>query len=217
MRIDLFQAVYVAVGDRKVPDPLMPLPAKDQLIERRPINQSLSTSMYPLTRSLAKRYRTVDQFQMDVPFPIDLNVLNIQLPKQAAFACEMNGYGMPDHVDDFYALQQVAYDHRVHANILHYSHNTAAPGSRKSQLDMRLRSGRRMDNKRYDAIEPGAKQAYWDDFVEAFGPYLDGSCFRDGHRGVIPAPGFYLTFHESWPLNCRSFFNGHPDAYQRVR
>ena len=126
----------------------------------------------------------------------------------------MNSYGLPDHVDDYYALQQVAYDHRVHANILHYSHHTAAPGARKSNLDMRLRSGRRMNNQRYDAVEPGAKQAYWDDFEEAFGPYLDGSYFQDGHRGRIQAPGFYLTFHESWPLNCRAFFNGDPDAYR---
>jgi hypothetical protein len=44
----------------------------------------------------------------------------------------------------------VACDHRVHSNILHYSHNTAAPGARKSNLDMRLLSGRRMDNQKYD-------------------------------------------------------------------
>jgi hypothetical protein len=125
----------------------------------------------------------------------------------------MNSYGLPDKVDDYYALQQIAYDHRVHCNIMHYSHNTAAPGTRKSNLDMRLRSGRRMDNKKYDNIQPGDTSAYWDDFAEAFGPYLDGSFFQNGHRGPIPAPGFYLTFHESWPLNCRAFFNGNPDAY----
>ena len=49
--------------------------------------------------------------------------------------------------------------------------------------------------------------------MTAFGPYLDGSYFKAGHRGPIPAPGFYLTFHESWPLNCRAYFNGDPDAY----
>ncbi len=195
MRIDMFQAVYVPVGNRQVPDPLLPLPAKVRL--SNDTDQSIVVDIYvPFDAKPGKRTG-----QMSISdgrtIPIELNILDVQLPKQAAFACEMNGYGMPDHVDDYYALQQVAYDHRVHANILHYSHNTAAPGSRKSQLDMRLRSGRRMDNKRYDAIEPGARQAYWDDFVEAFGPYLDGSCFREGHRGIIPAPGFYLTFHES--------------------
>ncbi|HBJ34058.1 MAG TPA: hypothetical protein DDZ51_04705, partial [Planctomycetaceae bacterium] len=132
----------------------------------------------------------------------------------ATFFCEMNSYGLPDKVEDYYTLQKVAYDHRVHANILHYSHHNAAPGARKCNLDMRLSSGRRMDNKRYDSIEPMATSAYWDDFVEAFGPYLDGSLFRDGHRGAVPAPGFYLTFHESWPLHCRAYFNGNPDAYK---
>lgn len=71
-----------------------------------------------------------------------------------------------------------------------------------------------MDNKRYDDILPDAKTAFWDDFIEAFGPYIDGSLFKNGHRGSIPAPGFYLTFHESWPLNCRAYFNGNPDAFQ---
>jgi hypothetical protein len=71
-----------------------------------------------------------------------------------------------------------------------------------------------MDNKRYDDIQPGDQTAYWDDFANAFGPYIDGSLFKDGHRGPIPAPGFYLTFHESWPLNCRAYFNGNLDAYE---
>lgn len=71
-----------------------------------------------------------------------------------------------------------------------------------------------MDNKRYDDIKPNATTAYWDDFAEAFGPFLDGSLFKDGHRGPVSPPGFYLTFHESWPLNCRPYFNGNLDAYQ---
>ncbi len=212
VRVDMFQAVYVPAGDRRVPDPLLPLPAKIALSKET--DQAIVVDIYVPFDAKPGRLTGKLTISDGRTIPIELTILNAQLPKRAAFACEMNGYGMPDHVDDFYALQQVAYDHRVHANILHYSHNTAAPGSRKSQLDMRLRSGRRMDNKRYDAIEPGAKQAYWNDFVEAFGPYLDGSYFRDGHRGVIPAPGFYLTFHESWPLNCRSYFNGDPDAYR---
>jgi hypothetical protein len=146
--------------------------------------------------------------------PLAIKILPVALPRQATFFCEMNGYGLPDHVSEYYALQQIAYDHRIHANILHYSHSTAAPGARKSNLDMRLPSGRRMDNRRYDDVPPDSKAGYWDDFVEAFGPYIDGSLFKDGHRGPIAAPGFYLTFHESWPLNCRAYFNGNPDAYQ---
>ena len=146
--------------------------------------------------------------------PITLHRLGFALPKLASFSCELNGYGMPDQLNTFYALQQIAYDHRAHANILHYSHQTAAPGARKCNLDMVLPDGRRMDEARYNAIKPGDTHGYWDDFITAFGPYLSGSCFANGHRGAIPAPGFYLTFHESWPLNVRAFNDpADPDAW----
>ena len=214
-RVDLFQAVYVPVEGRMIPDPLLPLSERIPLQPQK--DQAVWVDVYVPFDAQAGEYKGTLTVSDGRDVPLVLTVLPVQLPRKASFLCEMNSYGLPDHVDEFYALQQVAYDHRVHANILHYSHNTAAPAARKSNLDMRLRSGRRMDNKRYDAIEPGARQAYWNDFVEAFGPYLDGSLFRNGHRGPIPAPGFYLTFHESWPLNCRAYFNGDPDAYRAFK
>jgi hypothetical protein len=211
-RVDLFRAVYVQSEGRRIPDPLLPLTGPVRLDPKS--ETALFVDIYvPFDASAGKRRGQLRVSDGRV-VPLELTVLPVQLPRKASFVCEMNSYGLPDQVADYYALQQIAYDHRVHINILHYSHQTAAPGARKSNLDMRLSSGRRMDNRRYDAIEPGAKQGWWDDFVAAFGPYLDGSCFRDGHRGPIAAPGFYLTFHESWPLNCRAYFNGNPDAYQ---
>ncbi len=212
MRVDLFRAVYVLANGRQIPDPLLPLPERIRLAPHA--DEALFADVYVPFDSAPGVRRGKLTVSDGREVPVVLTILPIQLPRQASFLCEMNSYGLPDHVDDFYALQQTAYDHRVHANILHYSHHTAEAGARKSNLDMRLRSGRRMDNKRYDDVAPGATQAYWDDFVEAFGPYLDGSYFRDGHRGPIPAPGFYLTFHESWPLNCWAYFNGDPDAYR---
>ena len=215
-RIDLHQAVYVPAkaesGRRLIPDPLLPMPAS--ILLEPDTDSSLAADIYvPFDADPGLRTGKIT-ISDGRELPLEMKVLPFALPRQATFFCEMNGYGLPDHVNEYYALQKIAYDHRVHANILHYSHNTAAPGSRKSNLDMHLRSGRRMDNKKYDSIEPGATTTYWDDFVEAFGPYLDGSLFNDGHRGPIAAPGFYLTFHESWPLNCRQYFNGNPDAYQ---
>jgi hypothetical protein len=215
-RIELHQAVYVAtkadVGGRLIPDPLLPMP--DSVLLKPDTDCSVVADVFiPFDAPPGVRTGKITVSDGRV-VPLEIRVLPFALPRQATFFCEMNGYGLPDHVDEYYALQQIAYDHRVHANILHYSHNTAAPGSRKSNLDMRLRSGRRMDNKKYDGMEPGATTGYWDDFVEAFEPYIDGSLFKDGHRGPIAAPGFYLTFHESWPLNCRQYFNGNLDAYQ---
>ena len=215
-RIDLHQAAYVPTrgtsGLRLIPDPLLPMPASVSL--EPDVDRCVVADVYiPFDSSPGMRTGKISISDGRV-VPLEINVLPFALPRHATFFCEMNGYGLPDHVDEYYALQQITYDHRVHSNILHYSHHTAAPGASKSNLDMRLRSGRRMDNKKYDSIEPGATTGYWDDFVEAFGPYLDGSLFENGHRGPIAAPGFYLTFHESWPLNCRQYFNGNPDAYQ---
>jgi hypothetical protein len=215
MRTDLFQALYVPANGRLIPDPLLPLP--EQIPLKPDADQAVFVDLYvPFDAEPGLRTGAI-QISDGRQVPIELEILPFSLPRKATFFCEMNGYGLPDHVQDYYALQQVAYDHRVHANILHYSHNSAAPGARKSNLDMRLPSGKRMDNRRYDDIAPGATAGYWDDFVTAFGPYIDGSLFQNGHRGPIPAPGFYLTFHESWPLNCRAHFNGNPDAYEAFR
>ncbi len=210
--IDTYQALYVPANGRLIPDPLLPMPDSISLTpdEDRCV---IADIFLPFDASPGLRHGKITISDGRV-VPLVIKILPFALPRQATFVCEMNGYGLPDHVDEYYALQRVAYDHRVHANILHYSHNTAAPGSRKSNLDMLLRSGKRMDNKRYDRFQPDAKVGYWNDFVEAFGPYLDGSLFNEGHRGPIAPPGFYLTFHESWPLNVRSYFNGNPDAYQ---
>jgi len=155
--------------------------------------------------------------------PIRLKIRDFALPREASFRCEMNSYGLPDKVSDFYRLQAIAYDHRVHCNILHYSHRTAAPGARKCNLDMMMDlyappgDARRMDERRYNDIAPGARQAWWDDFARVYGPYISGSHFKNGHRGPIPAPELYLTFHESWPLNVRAYFNGNPDAYEAFK
>jgi hypothetical protein len=212
IRIDLQQAVYVPANGRMIPDPLLPMPESVAL--KPDTDEAIVADIFlPFDASPGVRRGKINLSDGRV-VPIEIEILPFALPRGATFFCEMNGYGLPDHVDEYYALQQIAYDHRVHANILHYSHNTAAPGSRKSNLDMRLRSGRRMDNKRYDDIQPDAASGYWDDFAEAFGPYLDGSLFKNGHRGPVAAPGFYLTFHESWPLNCRAYFDGNPDAYE---
>lgn len=211
-RVDLHHAVYVTAGNRRIPDPLLPMPKTISLSSST--DQVVIADIYVPFDAVAGVRKGQVSISDGRTVPLEIEVLPFALPRKATFLCEMNGYGLPDHVDEYYALQQIAYDHRVHSNILHYSHNTAAAGVRKSNLDMRLRSGRRMDNRKYDDIQPNAEHGYWDDFIEAFGPFIDGSLFQNGHRGPIPAPGFYLTFHESWPLNCRPYFNGSPDAYQ---
>jgi hypothetical protein len=210
IRTEMHRALYVESAAGRIPDPLVALDGLELSNDRCasvfvdvfvPFDETRNTVQGELSVSDGRRV------------PINLAVRNFAIPRRASFLCEMNSYGLPDKASEFYRMQKIAYDHRVHCNILHYSHRTAAPGARKCNMDMVMANGRRMNERRYNNISPGAERAYWDDFISVFGPYLSGSCFREGHRGPIPAPGFYLTFHESWPLNVRAYFNGDPDAY----
>lgn len=215
VRTDMYRAVYVTTQNgRKVPDPLVPATSANLSPDR---DVAIVVDLFVPFEFAGREHSGWFTVSDGRKLPVHLTIRDFAIPKKASFLCEMNSYGLPNTVDEFYRLQETAYDHRVHCNILHYSHRTAAPGARKCNMDMVMASGRRMDEKRYNAIGPGAKAGFWDDFVEAFGPYLSGKHFAGGHRGAIPAPGFYLTFHESWPLNVRSFHNGNPDAYQSFR
>jgi hypothetical protein len=212
IRTEMRRALYVASeGGRRIPDPLVTFETLAlSETEVTPVAVDVFVPFDFARDRVAGSLKVSDGRTV----PIALTVRRFAIPREASFLCEMNSYGLPDKVSEFYRLQEIAYDHRVHANILYYSHRTAAPGARKCNLDMVMPNGRRMDEKRYNAIEPGATRGYWDDFVAVFGPYLSGSYFKNGHRGPVPAPGFYLTFHESWPLNVRAYFNGNPDAYE---
>lgn len=209
-RTELHRALLVDSEMGPIPDPLVPI---DDPRSRPETTSAVVVDVYIPFELQARELHGSLHLSRGTAIPIQIKIRDFALPRRATFLCEMNTYGMPDRVADFYAMQQVAYDHRVHCNVLHYGHGSAAPGARNSNLDMVLPDGRRMDQRRYNAIAPGSPHGYWDDFVTAFDPYLTGQCFRDGHRGAIPAPGFYLTFHESWPLNVRAYFNGDPDAY----
>ncbi|NLH17537.1 MAG: hypothetical protein GX455_13260 [Phycisphaerae bacterium] len=210
LHADFSQALYVQSGDRMIPDPLVPF----QTLALSPDCDTPVCLDVFVPFELTSEHITGSITLSDGrTLPIELTILPFAIPRRASFLCEMNSYGLPDRVETFYKLQRVAYDHRCHVNILYYSHNTAAPGSRKTNLDMLLADGRRMNQAKFNDITPGAEHGFWEDFIEAFGPYLSGQCFAKGHRGPIPAPGFYLPFHESWPLHVRPFFNGNPDAY----
>jgi len=229
LRTDMYRAVYVQCEKgRRIPDPLVPIAAQDELAlsadEATPVCVYVFVPFDFQERAVEGAFTLSDGSPRRLP--VRLAVRRFEIPREASFLCEMNGYGLPDKASEFYRLQEIAYDHRTHVNLLAYGHSSTAPGSAKSRMNMLMDmsfSGepkataavepRRMNDQRYNDIAPGAKQGWWDDFTAVFGPYLSGSHFKNGHRGPVPAPGFYLTFHESWPLKVREFFDGSPDAY----
>lgn len=214
LRTEIALGRPVRVGERKIADPLLP-PGRIALHPERPT--LVSVDVYVPFEEKRRVIRGEIRLSDNRAVPIEVRVRDFSLPRAASFLMEMNSYGLPNSVATYAAMQDLAADHRVHLNILHYSHRTAAAGARKCTLDMRMANGRRMDEKRYNDIEPGDKAGYWDDFAEVFGPFLTGRHFAGSHRGAIPLPGFYLTFHESWPLNMMPYFNGNPDACEGFR
>ena len=214
IRTEMYEAIYVDTPKGKIPDPLIPL-RELTLSDARPV--PVCTDLYVPFEFSKKEVKGTLSLSNGMKIPVELKIRDFALPREAGFTCEMNSYGLPDSVKAFYRLQEVAYDHRVHCNILQYPHSSAAPDARKCNMDMRMPNGRRMNEKYYNDIKPGAKQTWWVDFTEAFGPYLSGQYFKNGYRGPVPSPGFYLTFHESWPLNVRKYFNGNPDAYEAFK
>ena len=215
LRTDLWRAVYVpAEKGRRIPDPLVPL---GELTLSKGEATPVCVDVFVPFEFAGREVEGTLALSDGRKLPIRLKVRGFAIPREVSFACEMNGYGLPDKVGEFYRIQEVAYDHRVHANLLAYGHRSTDPSSHTSSMQMEMADGRRMDERRYNDIKPGAARGWWDDFATAFGPYLSGSHFKDGHRGPVPAPGFYLTFHESWPLRVREFFSGNPDAYEAFK
>ncbi len=214
MRTDLYQALYVETPNGKIPDPLVPL-NEVQLSENLPT--PVCVDVYVPFDFSSKEVKGSFSLSNGLTIPVEIKIRDFSLPMEASFSCEMNSYGLPNAVKTYYQLQQIAYDHRAHCNILCYSHGTAAPGARKCNMDMLKADGTRMNEKMFNDIKPGTRHIWWDDFTAVFGPYLSGQYFKNAHRGVIPAPGFYLPFHESWPLNVRAFFDGNPDAYEAFK
>ncbi len=210
LRTDVFRALYVETPAGRVPDPLVPC---EEIVLSEEEWTPFVVDVYVPFDFRGRAVEATFALSDGRSLPVVLEVGDFAIPRRASFACEMNGYGLPGRVEEFYRLQKVAYEHRTHVNLVHYSHRTAAPGARKCTLDMAFPDGRRMDERRYNAIKPGARRGYWDDFARAVGPYLTGAAFKNGHRGPVPPPGFYLTFHESWPLNVRAFWDGNLDAY----
>jgi hypothetical protein len=240
LRTEVYRAVYVqAEKGRRIPDPLVPVADAEELAlsadEATPVCvyvfvpfDLLTPGDSPGANYIGGALALSDGRKM----PVSVAVRRFEIPREASFLCEMNGYGLPDKASEFYRLQEIAYDHRAHVNLLAYGHSSTAPGSAKSRMNMLMdmsfsgepkataaaeTATRRMDDKRYNDIAPGARHGSWDDFTAVFGPYLSGTYFKNGHRGPVPAPGFYLTFHESWPLACREFFDGNPDAYEAFK
>lgn len=117
--------------------------------------------------------------------PLRLQVWNFTLPDRLSFLAQMNAYGLPGHVREYYRL---AHEHRTVLNQLPYGWTG-----------------------KMDEPQPviGADERWdWRAYDEAFGPLLDGSAFEGLPRAGVPVDAWYLMLNENWPMKHDTHFRG---------
>lgn len=117
--------------------------------------------------------------------PFTVTVWNFTLPDRLSFLPQMNAYGLPGHVRDYYRL---AHEHRVVLNQLPYGWT-----GKVDEPAPRIEADGTWD---------------WSGFDAEFGPLLDGSAFADLPRGAVPVEAFYLLLNENWPMKHDDHFRG---------
>lgn len=117
--------------------------------------------------------------------PFTVTVWNFTLPDRLSFLPQMNAYGLPGHVRDYYRL---AHEHRVVLNQLPYGWT-----GKVDEPAPKLGGDGKWD---------------WTKFDAEFGPLLDGSAFADLPRGAVPVDAFYLLLNENWPMKHDEHFKG---------
>jgi hypothetical protein len=85
---------------------------------------------------------------------------------------------------------RISHEHRALLHYLPYEHSGNIPSVFIPELEGKGKQMRVKD---------------WSRFDEHFGPYLDGSAFKDTKRGEIPIPNMYLPFNFHWPADYVKF------------
>jgi hypothetical protein len=130
----------------------------------------------------------------EIAIPVELTVLNYELPDELNFICDMNGYQYPPSKDweGQINLHRLAHRNRLNVNIVPYSHgaNWIVP-----QMEMEVR-GKGKD----------MRVVSFDRFDRHFGPLLTGSAFAKNPRAGVPVPAFFLGLYENWPCTLAGNF-----------
>ncbi len=139
---------------------------------------------------------------------IELKVLQTVIPNESTITADLNNYadtisakfthlnGQEQRYNDgsYFAVEkqfyQLAHEHRALFHNLPYQHSGKMPESFAPTLEWAGKSIRVKD---------------WSLFDEHFGPYLDGSAFKDSKRGEIPIPYMYLPQNFHWPADYAKF------------
>ncbi|HEV2472822.1 MAG TPA: hypothetical protein VGS41_09170, partial [Chthonomonadales bacterium] len=170
-------------------------------------NQSLFVDLYVPGSAAPGRYRGQMRISAagvrPISIPIDIEVNRLTLPDTLSFDISLNNYGtvgyqygLDDGSSAYRAVERryfrMAQLHRATYAPLGYSHGGTVSTNYAPAL-----SGQ----------GTGIHVQDWTAWDRQFGPYLDGSAFRDLPRSGTPISHLYLPFHEAWPSDIRRHYN----------
>jgi len=184
-----------------IPDPQI---ATFQGIEQN--NQTIFVDIYIPHHAIAGNYTGTVRITVEgLPsreIALEVRVLDFQLSDRNHYGTEFNCYGdigpgwKISHNWDTAALhdslerivQRNLHEHRVYMNRMPYSQNP------RDQASFRCAPG----------LSSGVGEALtisdWPEYDKRYGPYFDGSAFRDNPRSGVPITFYYLPFHTEWPV-----------------
>ncbi len=174
------------------PDPVIPWGQNDPLADDPAIRYIGLHVEFQIPHGIraGKRRATLRLTESQTPpveLPIELDVLDFDLPDALSFVPEMNCYGLPENERDYYRL---AHRHRTALNRVPYSQRgQVTPGCAPEW-------------------NPKTRKLDWTRWDRRFGPLLDGSAFADLPRKQVPVDIFYLPLHENWPTPFDSNYKG---------
>ena len=135
-----------------------------------------------------------------------VEVLDFVLSDQIHYATEFNCYGnvgrgwqisnsmstatMHDSLEK--VVQRTLHEHRIYLDEMPYGQNA------RSQVD--VRSAPMLNSGTGDQLAT----TDWTEYDKRYGPYFDGSAFKDCPRSGVPIPFYYLPFHTEWPVRMHS-------------
>ena len=128
----------------------------------------------------------------EISVPVNLSVLDYEMPKSLSFYIELNAYGI-NNKDQFNNVHRLAHLFRTGYNTLSYGH------SGKSSTPF------------VPPVKGLGKEAVvtdwsvWDEWMD---PVLSGKLFEDLPRGPVPIPHFYMPFFENYPMPVSEYMEG---------
>jgi hypothetical protein len=180
----------------RVPDPLVPAGAEAKFIAD-PADASSSTPRFsvlceieipggPIVAGDKSAVLTLSAGGKELKIPIVLTVWDFSLPDSLSFLPEMNCYGLPQNEGDYYRL---AHRNRTVLNRVPYHHSGGVDEGCAPVWNAKTR---KLD---------------WTAWDKRFGPYFDGSAFRDSDHRHVPLEVFYLPLFENWPTPMAGNYN----------